>query len=107
MNQFLIDRIYQKLISFQSPIKKNKLKSLRDAFEGAEESSCGKTKSAEANRYILGALTSFWKVQSGKVINYKNLLPFPLSPIPLNIVNGDDSRRKIKTSNLKDVIVRA
>ena len=41
-NLFLIERIYQKLISFQSRIKKNKFKSFRHAVERMEVSSCGK-----------------------------------------------------------------
>ena len=63
-NLFLIERICQKLISFQSRIKKKKFKSFRDAVERMEASSCGKTKSTKVNKYILGALTSF-SVQSG------------------------------------------
>ena len=33
MNLFLTERIYEKLIPFQSSIKKNKFKSFRDATE--------------------------------------------------------------------------
>ena len=69
MNQLLIKSICQKLIPLHSSVKKNKFKLFCDAVDQTEISSCGKTKSAEVNRYIIGALTSF-SVQSGKVINY-------------------------------------
>ena len=69
LNQFLIKSICQKLIPFHSSVKKNKSKSFCDSVQQTEVSSCGKTKSAEVNRYIIGTLTSF-SVQSGKVINY-------------------------------------
>ena len=100
MNQFLIERICQKLISFQSPIKKNKFKSFRDVVERTGVSVCAKTKSAEVNRYLLGALMSF-SVQFGKLINYEKALASPLSPIPLNIANADRSRWETKK---KDII---
>ena len=61
-------------------------KSFCDAVERTEVSSCEKIKTAEVNRYILGALTLF-SVQSGKVINYEKALAFPLSPIARNIAN--------------------
>ena len=50
-----------------------------DTVEQTVVSICEKTKSAEVNRYILGALMSFL-VQSGKVINYEKALAFSLSP---------------------------
>ena len=84
--------------------KKNKFKSFRDAVERTEVSSCGRTKSTEVNRNILGALTSF-SVQFGKVINYEKALASLLSPIPLNITHADSSRRETKGSNLKGIII--
>ena len=98
MNQFLIERICQKLIPFPSPVKKIKSKSFRVAAERTGVSICVKTKSAEINRYILGALMSF-SVQSGKVINYEKALASPLSPIPLNKASADRSLQKKKRVN--------
>ena len=98
MNQFLIERICQKLIPFPSPVKKIKSKSFRNAVERTGVSICVKTKSAEINRYILGALMSF-SVQSGKVINYEKALASPLSPIPLNKASADRSLQKKKRVN--------
>ena len=90
MNQPLIERICQKLMPFHSPIRKNKFTPFRDAVEQTEVSSCGKTKSAKVDRYILRALTLF-SVQSRKVIYYEKALTSPLSPIPLNKANADGS----------------
>ena len=87
MNQFLIERIYQKLL-----------------YKPKEVCNYGKTKSAEIIRHILGTLTSF-SVQFGKTMNYEKALIFLLSPVPLNITNGDASGRKTKASKLKDVII--
>ena len=103
MNQFLVDRIYQKVIPFQSPVKKNKFKLFCDTVQRTEAFSWWKTKSKDVNRNIIGNLTSF-SVQSGKVINYEKALSFPLSPVPLSIANVDGSRMKTAKSKLKDII---
>ena len=100
MNQSLIEKICQKLIPFHSPIKKNKFTSFRDAVEQTEDSSCGKTKSAKVNRYVLRALTLF-SIQSEKVIYYEKALTSALSPIPLNIANADGSWGKQTRVNWK------
>ena len=104
MNQSLIEIICQKLMPFHSPIRKNKFTPFRDAVEQTEVSSCGKTKSAKVNRYILTALTLF-SVQSRKVIYYEKALTSPLSPIPLNKANADGSWRETNMSKLKDIII--
>ena len=67
MNQFLIERIYHNPIPFQSPTKKNKFKSFRDAVEWTEVSSCWKTKSVQDNWYILRPLMLF-SIQPKKAI---------------------------------------
>ena len=93
-----------KAYPFQSPVKKNKFQSFHDTAKRTEVSNRGKIKSAKVNRYILGTLTSF-SVQFGKVINYEKALPFPFSPILLNIASADGSRLKTKKSKLKDIII--
>lgn len=101
--QFFIARICQKLIPFQSPVKKIKFKSFCDTVERTQVSSSGKTKSTEVNWYILGVLKSF-SVQSGKAINYEKALTSASSPISLNIANADASLRKTNKSKPKDII---
>lgn len=101
--QFFIARICQKLIPFQSPVKKIKFKSFCDTVERTQVSSSGKTKSTEVNWYILRVLKSF-SVQFGKAIDYEKALTSASSPISLNIANADASLRKTNKSKPKDII---
>ena len=44
-------------------------------------------------------------MESGKAINYKKALSFPLSPTLVSKANADGSRWKITKSKLKDIII--
>ena len=60
----------------------------------------------EVNRYILEALTSF-SVHYGKDINYKKASTCPLSLFPFNTANANGSRREIKKSKRKNIIIES
>ena len=57
----------------------------------------------QVNRNIIGALLSY-SAKSGRAIDFERALKFPLSALPLNIANGDGSRRETSKNKLMDVI---
>ena len=64
----------------------------------------GKTKTAEVNRSILSALNSY-SIKSAVALDFRQLLQYPLCPVPLSICNGDGTRRRTNKSKLKESLL--
>ena len=106
-NEFKKERLLSKEKLFNDTIHKNKAMKMFSQLLGKKsiKSKDGKTKVVEVNRNILGALNSY-SLKTGRAVDYKKALTFPLSPIPLSISNPDGSRRSTTKSVLKDKILR-
>ena len=63
-----------------------------------------KRKLPEVNRSILSALNSY-SIKSAVVLDFWQLLQYPLCPVPLSIYNSDGTRRRTNKSKLKELLL--
>ena len=64
----------------------------------------GKTKIAEMNRSILSVLNSY-SIKSAVALDFRQLLQYPLCPVPLSTCNGDGTRHRTNKSKLKELLL--
>ena len=75
----------------------------KDTLKSAVVKKANQSMTLQVNRNIIGALLSY-SAKSGRAIDFERALKFPLSAVPLNIANGDGSRRETSKNKLMDVI---
>ena len=63
-----------------------------------------KTITAEVNRSILSAFNSY-SIKSAVARDFRQLLQYPLCPVPLSICNGNVTRRRTNKSKQKEVLL--
>ena len=73
---------------FHNPVKRCQFVNFKDTSKLVSIRKDNKTLSVKANLNIIEALL-IYSTKSGKFIGIKKVLMSPLSPIPLNISNGD------------------
>ena len=67
--------------------RKDKTLKVKETSKSVSIRKYNKTLPLKVNRNIIGALLTY-SAKSGKVIDLEKALMYPLSPIPLNILNG-------------------
>ena len=55
-------------------------------------------------KWILSALNSY-SIKSAVALDFRQLLQYPLCPVPLSICNGDGTRRRTNKSKLKESLL--
>ena len=70
---------------FYNPIKRCRFVNFK---ETSKSTSIRKDKTLKVNRNLIGAILAY-SAKFGKVIDLEKALMYPLSPIPLSILNGD------------------
>ena len=89
---------------FYLTIKRNTSRKFLETKKRIEIKKGNVKKTVEVNRHILGKLVVV-SAKYNKSINYKKVLKFPLSPIPLSISNADGSMRKMNKSAVAGIIL--
>ena len=64
----------------------------------------GKTITAEVNRSILSAFNSY-SIKSAVARDFRQLLQYPLCPVPLSTCSGNVTRRRTNKSKQKEVLL--
>ena len=64
-----------------------------------------KTETVEVNRNVLNKLLAY-SAKTGKPINFKDTLSYPLSPVPLSLAHPDGTGRSTTKSALTDILIK-
>ena len=99
--EFVHQRIENKIIPFHSPIKRENLNFFHNNCTKSQ--STKKISSVIVNRNIISRLLTI-SFQSGKQIDFESALQYPLTPVPLSLANPDGSRRVTQKSKLVEVL---
>lgn len=95
---FIHDRLISGVTSFSSLIKRNNLNLFISTGRTAKIKIGRETSNLEENRNITANIS--WSVESGKTVDFKETLRYPLSPVPFSIAFPDGSKRSIPKSKL-------
>ena len=87
-----------------TPQKNNSMSFSKISAKCTIKSKDEKTKTAEVNRSILSTLNSYI-IKSAVALDFRQLLQYPLCPVPLSICNGDGTRRCTNKSKLKELLL--
>ena len=88
---FIHDRLISGVTSFNSLIKRNNLNLFISTGRTAKIKIGRETSNLEENRNIIANIS--WSVESGKTVDFKEKLRYPLSPVPFSITFPDGSKR--------------
>ena len=98
-DSFIQDCLVSGLTSFHAPIKRNNIKLFASTGRTVKLTIGKETSILKVNRNIMARLIS-WSVKSGKAVDFKEALRYPLCPIPLSIAFPDGSKRSTAKSKL-------
>ena len=77
---------------------------LKKSAKCTKKSKDGKTKTAKVNRSKLRALNSH-SIKSAIALDFRQLLQYPLCPVPLSICNGDGTKGRTNKSKRREVLL--
>ena len=95
-DKFLKTRVLTNKVSFNDPIKRN--------INKTRLSTKKDIKIVRGNRNILGKLVAY-SAKSGKVVDYAEVLKYPLSHTPLSICHPDGVKRKCNKDEIMPLII--
>ena len=84
--------------------KKNFMSFSKISAKYTIKSKDGKTITAEVNRSILSAFNSY-SIKSAVARDFRQLLQYPLCPVPLSTCSGNVTRRRTNKSKQKEVLL--
>ena len=103
-NKFLKTRVLTNKVSFNDPIKRNINRTLLSAEKYIKIVRGNKVKTIEENRNILEKLVAY-SATSGNVVDYTEVLKYPLSHTPLSICHPDGVKRKCNKAKIMPLII--
>ena len=101
-NEFVKNRLRSTDVPIHDPIKRNRLSLFKTASKKVQVKQERKQSLVEVNRNILATLLAH-SAKTGRTINFKAALEYPLSSVPLALANPDRSRRVTKKSQLMEI----
>ena len=100
--EFINKRLETDQVSFHAPIKRVKINLFSDATKTVV-SKGGKNAIIEVNRDIISKLLALF-AKTGRQIDFKSALAYPLTTVPLSIANPDGSRRTTQKSKMLEFL---
>ena len=101
--KFRDQRIRSDAIPFHDPIKRSNVPTFKNNNASKTVKIGSHVANIPVNRNVIGTLLAY-STKTNKVLDWKNALLFPLSPIPLSIASGDGCRRTCAKSKLFQII---
>ena len=102
---FIDNRLESENENIHNPIKRQNPSLFNVAKKTVTVKGKSKTDTVEVNRNVLNKLLAY-SAKTGKTINFKETLSYPLSPVPLSLAHPDGTRRSTTKSALTDILIK-